>query len=198
MAAVAIARTDFSAAELRVAAKRSADTKQAFRILAIAMILDGATRDAAARACGIDRQTLRNWVHRYNEAGLDGLADRARSGRPGRLSWVEQGRVARWVEEGATLAGDGVVRFRRVDLKERIARAFGVQLHERSVGKLLRRLGYRKLSVRPLHPQADLAAQEAFKKTSPTWRTTQSARSAPASPSKSGSKMKPGLASKAR
>ncbi len=102
------------------------------------------------------------------------------------------------MKEGATLAEDGVVRFRRVDLKERIARAFGIELHERSVGKLLRRLGYRKLSVRPLHPQTDLAPQVAFIKTSPTWRTTRSARSTPASPSKSGSKMRPGLASKAR
>ena len=64
---------------------------------------------------------------------------------------------------GATLAEDGVVRFRRVDLKKRIARAFGVELHERSVGKLLHKLGYRKLSVRPVNPQTDLAAQEAFK-----------------------------------
>ena len=186
MAAVAITRTELSAAELRAAARRLADAKQACRVLAIAHILDGASREEAARACGMDRQTLRDWVHRYNEAGLDGLADRARSGRPASLSWVEQGRVARWVEEGATLAEDGVVRFRRVDLQKRIARAFGVELHERSVGKLLRRLGYRKLSVRPLHPQTDLVAQDAFKKTSPAWRATRSARNTPASRSKSG------------
>ena len=115
MAAVAITRTDLNAADLRVAARRSADTKQVLRALAVALILDGASREDAARACGMDRQTLRDWVHRYNEAGLEGLADRARSGRPASLSWVEQGRVARWVEEGATLAEDGVVRFRRVD-----------------------------------------------------------------------------------
>ena len=197
MASVAITRTDLSAAELRMAGKRLLDTKQAFRVLAIAMVLDGASREEAAQTCGMDRQTLRDWVHRYNEAGLGGLADRARSGRPASLSWVEQGRVARWVEEGATLAEDGVVRFRRVDLKERIARAFGVELHERSVGKLLRRLGYRKLSVRPVHPQTDLVGQEAFKKTLPTWRAMPSARSTRASRSRCGSKMKPGLANKA-
>ena len=198
MAAVAITRTDLNAADLRVAARRSADTKQVLRALAVALILDGASREDAARACGMDRQTLRDWVHRYNEAGLEGLADRARSGRPASLSWVEQGRVARWVEEGATLAEDGVVRFRRVDLKQRIARAFGVELHERSVGKLLHKLGYRKLSVRPVHPQTDLAAQEAFKKTLPAGRAMRSARSTQANRSKSGSKMKPGSASKAR
>ena len=116
----------------------------------------------------MDRQTLRDWVHRYNKEGLDRLVDRARSRRPARasLSWVEQGKLASWVEEGADLARDGVVRFRRVDLRDRIAAEFGVTLHERSVGKLLRRLDFRPLSVRPLHPQSDPEAQEAFKKTS--------------------------------
>ena len=168
MAAVAITRMEMSAADLRAAAKRSADAKQASRILAIAMVLDGFSREDAARLCGMDRQTLRDWVHRYNKAGLDGLADRARSGRPASLSWVEQGKVASWVEQGAEPARDGVVRFRRIDLRDRIATEFGVELHERSVGKLLRRLGYRRLSVRPQHPQADPAAQETFKKTSPS------------------------------
>ncbi|MGB9166769.1 MAG: helix-turn-helix domain-containing protein [Rhodomicrobium sp.] len=94
---------------------------------------------------------MRDWVHRYNKEGLDGLVDRARSGRPASLSWVEQGKLASWVKEGADLARDGVVRFRRVDLRDRIAAEFGVTLHERSVGKLLRRLDFRPLSVRPLH-----------------------------------------------
>ena len=168
MAEVAITRTDMSAADLRAAAKQAGDAKQASRILAIAMVLDGFSRGDAARLCGMDRQTLCDWVHRYNEAGLDGLADRARSGRPASLSWVEQGKVASWVEEGADLARDGVVRFRRADLRDRIAAEFGVELHERSVGKLLRRLDFRHLSVRPRHPQSDPAAQETFKKTSRT------------------------------
>ncbi len=166
MAGVAITRTDMSAADLRAAARASSNAKQASRILAIAMVLDGFSREDAARLCGMDRQTLRDWVHRYNNKGPDGLADRTRSGRPSSLSWVEQGKLASWVELGAVLARDGVVRFRRADLRNRIAAEFGVNLHERSVGKLLRRLDFRHLSVRPQHPQSDPAAQEAFKKTS--------------------------------
>ena len=168
MGAVAVTRLEHSAAELRAQARLCADGRRACRILAIAMILDGASREEAARAGGMTRQTLRDWVHRYNEAGLDGLSDRARSGRPASLSWVEQGKFASWVEQGADLARDGVVRFRRADLRDRIAAEFGVTLHERSVGKLLRRLDFRRLSVRPQHPQTDLAAQETFKKTSQT------------------------------
>ena len=60
-----------------------------------------------------------------------------------------------------------MVRWRRGDLSRKIARMFGVHLHERSVGKLLHRLGFRHLSVRPRHPQADSSAQQAHKKTVP-------------------------------
>ena len=164
MVAVAVTRMDFSVADLRSAGKRATSIKQGLRLLAIAMVLDGHSREAAAEACGMDRQTLRDWVHRYNEAGIDGLTDRKRSGRPGCLSQIEQAKVAGWVEQGANLAKDGVVRFRRVDLRDRVAGRFGVYLHEGSVGRPLRGLGYRRLSVRTIHPKTDLEAQETFKK----------------------------------
>ena len=72
-----------------------------------------------------------------------------------------------WLEGGPDPAADGVVRWRRQDLRARIASAFGVELHERTVGKCLAALGYRRLAVRPRHPKTDPEAQEAFKKTLP-------------------------------
>lgn len=198
MAGVAITRLDMSVTELRSVAKRLSDNRQARRVLAIAMVLDGFSREDAAQACGMDRQTLRDWVHRYNEAGLEGLTDRGRCGRPASLTDAERAELAGWVDEGADLARDGVVRFRRVDLRDRIAGRFGVHLHERSVGKLLRQLGFRHLSVRPLHPQTDLAAQEAFKKTLPSWSARRLPTAVSVAPLKSGSRMKRALASKAR
>jgi transposase len=188
---------DLSVAELRVAARRAATTRQGLRILAIALVLEGHDRRQAAQTCGMDRQTLRDWVHRYNEAGIEGLADRRRSGRPASLTKAEQAEVEGWVEQGADLATDGVVRFRRSDLRDRIAGRFGVYLHERSVGKLLRKLAFRRLSVRPLHPKTDLEAQETFKKTSPTWRARRLLVTPRASRWKSGSRMKLASASKA-
>jgi hypothetical protein len=65
MVAVAVTRKDLSVEELRAAARRARDTKQGLRILAIAMVLDGHDRHEAAKACGMDRQTLRDRVHRY-------------------------------------------------------------------------------------------------------------------------------------
>ena len=75
--------------------------------------------------------------------------------------------LAGWVEAGPDPEKDGVVRWRRRDLQARIAAEFGVTLHERTVGKQLAVLGFRRLSVRPQHPKSDPEAQAAFKKTSP-------------------------------
>jgi transposase len=75
-------------------------------------------------------------------------------------------RLAARVEAGPDPKVDRVVRWRRIDLKRWIEAEFGVVMHERTVGKQLRELGYRRLSVRPRHPKADAAAQEAFKKAS--------------------------------
>ena len=69
------------------------------------------------------------------------------------------------VREGPKFATDGVVRG-RIDLKLKIEDRFGVVMHERTAGKPLAALGFRRLSVRPRHPKSDPAAQEAFKKTS--------------------------------
>ena len=74
MAALQI-RRDRTPEVLRKQAKSETDKRVARRILAIANALDGMSRDDAARSAGMDRQTLRDWVIRYNEHGLDGLAD---------------------------------------------------------------------------------------------------------------------------
>ena len=138
-------------------------------MLALALVLEGKDRTTAAETCGMDRQTLRDWVHRYNAEGLRGLVNRSRPARPRQLSPGQMAELATWVEAGPDPARDGVVRWRRRDLQHRIAAAFGVAVHERTVGKYLEVLGYRRLSVRPRHPKADPAAQNAFKKTSRRW-----------------------------
>lgn len=167
---VAITRLDLSAADLRQVAARTQDAKVARRILAIALVLEGWSRAAAAEACAMDRQTLRDWVHRYNAFGLDGLSDRPRRNGPRpRLSAAQQARLAEWVEQGPDFARDGVVRWRRIDLQQRIKEEFTVTLHESTIGKMLHRLKFTRLQPRPYHPKKDAAAQEAFKKTLPAW-----------------------------
>ena len=170
MAAVAITRTGLSAADLRREAARTRDARASRRMLAIAPVQEGRPRGEAAAQCGMDRQD----AARLGRTATTPRGSRACSDRPGRpgpkrrLSPAQEAEVERWVEAGPDPAEHGgLVRWRRIDLRDRIERRFGARLHERTVGKLLRRLRFRRLSVRPRHPESDPAAQEALKKTSP-------------------------------
>lgn len=167
MTSVAITRTALDGAGLRAAAAGSSDAKQARRLLALAMVLDGHPRLLAAQAGGMDRQTLRDWVHRYNEHGVEGLRDTRNKGRAPALSAEQMQELEGLVLAGPDLATDGVVRWRCVDLRAQIKARFEVEVHESTVGKLLRRLGMTRLQPRPFHPKSDAAAQEAYKKTLP-------------------------------
>ena len=196
--AVVMTRQDLTAAALRRHAGRCRDGRVACRALAMAHILDGATRAEAAAACGMDRQTLRDWVHRYNADGLAGLRDAPRSGRPAVLLAEQMAELKALVLAGPDLAKDGVVRWRCLDLRSVIETRFQVTVHERTVGKLLRRLGLTRLQPRPFHPKQDLEAQAAFKKTSPNASPRSCHPPPPASQSRSGSRTRPGSASRAR
>lgn len=165
--AVGVTRLELSAGELRQRAWRCGDGRVACRVLAIAHVLEGASRAEAASACGMDRQTLRDWVHRYNADGIAGLSDARRSGRPPALSPAQMQELKELVLAGPDLARDGVVRWRCIDLRSVIKERFEVDVHERTVGKLLRRMAMTRLQPRPYHPKKDAEAQEAFKKTLP-------------------------------
>ena len=194
---IAITRQELGAGELRREARRCRDAAASRRMLALALVLEGSSREEAARAAGMDRQTLRDRVHRYNAEGLAGLRDRPRSGRKPRLTPGQEAELAAAVERGPDPDRDGVVRWRRIDLEALIETRFAVRLHERSVGKVLRRLGFARLSVRPKHPKADEVAQAAFKKASPRWWREPCPSMPAASRSRSGSRMRPASAGRA-
>jgi transposase len=160
-------RTDFSAGELRRLAVATKNANQSRRLLSLAAVLEGMNRTDAARIGGMDRQTLRDWVHRFNERGPDGLKDTWSRGNPPRLSPDQQAELARLVETGPDRAVHGVVRWRRIDLKHLIAERFGVAYHERTVGKILKQLGFSHISARPRHPAQDGQTVAAFKKRPP-------------------------------
>lgn len=160
-------RTDFSAGELRRLAAASKYANQSRRLLSLAAVLDGMNRTQAARIGGMDRQTLRDWVHRFNAHGPDGLKDNWSKGSAPRLSAEQLTALAQLVETGPDRLVHGVVRWRRIDLKRVIAERFGVEYHERTVGKLLHALGFSHISARPRHPAQDARTIAAFKKTSP-------------------------------
>ena len=108
MSAVAVTRRDLSAAGLRRAAACSKDAAAARRMLALALVLEGTARERAAAQCGMERQTLRDWVHRYNAEGLPGLSNKRSPGAAAKLTAEQSAAVAEWVRAGPSLAEDGL------------------------------------------------------------------------------------------
>ena len=156
-------REDYSAETLRRLARRSKDANQSRRLLSLAAVRDGLERGEAAKIGGMDRQTLRDWVHRFNAQGPAGLLDNWTDGPQPRLTSDQLAELTQIIETGPDPKTDGVVRWRRVDLQRVIATRFGVEYHERYVGKLLHKLGFSHMSARPRHPAQDARIVEAFK-----------------------------------
>jgi transposase len=167
MSAAIALRDDFEADELRLLAGRVKDANQARRLLAIAAVYDGMDREEASRIGGMDRQTLRDWVHRFNEHGPDGLINVLSPGRPSKLSAEQKEELRQLVEAGPDPEKDGVARWRCVDLKHVLGERFAVDLSEVSLGRVLKQLGYSHISARPQHPAQNAQAIAAFKKTFP-------------------------------
>src|ERR1700689_1983348 len=157
-------RQDFGADELRRLAAKVKDGAQVRRLLALAAVHDGMNRSEAARIGGMDRQTLRDWVHRFNQHGLEGLIDIKPPGRPARLSDEQKGVLKQLVATGPDPETDGVVRWRCVDLKRVVRERFGIDLSEVSLGRVLKQLGFSRISARPQPPMQDPEAIAAFKK----------------------------------
>jgi transposase len=166
MASAVSLREDYSVSELRRLAAATKNANQSRRLLSLAAVLDGMNRTQAARIGGMDRQTLRDWVHRFNAHGPDGLLDSWSKGPEPRLSQEQRTEITQLVETGPDKAVHGVVRWRRIDLQRVILDRFGVAYHERTIGKLLKALGFSHVSSRPRHPAQDASTIEAFKKTS--------------------------------
>jgi len=167
MSAAIALRDDFEADDLRGLAAKAKDADQARRLLALAAVYDGMDREEAGRIGGMDRQTLRDWVHRFNAQGSDGLINIKPSGRPRKLSAEQEEELRQLVEAGPDPEKDGVVRWRCVDLKRVLGERFGVDLSAVSLGRALKKLGFSHISARPRHPAQDAQAIAAFKKSFP-------------------------------
>jgi transposase len=166
MVAVPIAK-EHTPAELRALARRERDGRVGSRLLALANAPDGMNRGAAARAAGMDRRTLRDWVRRYNAEGVEGLRDRPRAGRPCRLDEGRQATPKALILRGPKLERDGCVAWRARDLRDLVERRSGVRYSETGMLRLLHGLDLSWRKARPIHPEADPKAQERFKKSSP-------------------------------
>ena len=166
-AALGITRMDHTSTDLRALSSRCPDGAQVRRLLALALVLEGRPRSEAAALNGMDRQTLRDWVHRYNADGVDGLKSRRPAGRVPALTEQQKAELRELVVNGPDPEKDQVVRWRCQDIRAEVARRFSVEVHESTIGKWLNQFGLTRLQPRPYHPKKDIEAESSFKKTLP-------------------------------
>ena len=177
MSAAVRLRADYDAQRLRALAKASRDANQTRRLLALAAIYEGASRSAAAQIGGVARQAVRKWAVAFNVHGPEGLLDGKAPGHQPLLNPEQCAALRRIVEAGPNPATDGVVRWRLIDLAQWVYAEFRISISKQTLSRMLRAMGYRKLSARPRHHAQDPAALEAFKKTSPrVWRRSRNMR----------------------
>jgi transposase len=161
-------------------------------LLALAAIYDGGSRTEAARIGGVGLQVIRDWVLRFNGEGASGLIDRKAPGKSALLREEHRSALAQAVEAGPVPWRDGVVRWRLVDLAAWLWEEFGIAASRQTLGRELRRMGYRNLSARPQTHGQDPEAMEAFKKASRKQSPRSVSDTLAANPSRSGSRTKPG------
>jgi transposase len=186
------------AEELRRLGREQTCGRVASRMFAIANVMDGLSREDAATHAGMKRQSLRDWVHRFNTEGVAGLKDLPKKGRPRRMHEGIEKAFCERVDKGPDAVADKLVRWRRMDLQTWLKSEHSINYHERSIGKILKRLGYSHVSTRPVHPQNDPEAMETFKKTSLKRYKTLFPLTQKTKPSSSGFKTRPALGKKER
>jgi transposase len=163
MPALAI-RDDIGSEELRRRPRRERDGRISARLIAIANALEGTDRASAARLAGMDRQTLRDWVHGYNAEGIAGLCNRPAPGRKPKLTEGQMATLKAVVLAGPDPAVDKIARWRIVDLCRWVEKRWGVSYSETGMLRLLWSLDLSHRKTRPRHPQSSEKAQRALKK----------------------------------
>src|SRR6266496_1098239 len=145
-------RDDIDPVELRRRARREGDGRVGARLIALANALEGMDRATAARLAGMDRQTLRDWVHRYNAEGVTGLFNRPLPGRSPELTEGQMASLKAIVLCGPNPAVDRVERWRIVDLCRVVAERWGVAYSETGMLRLLWSLDLSHRKTRPVPP----------------------------------------------
>ena len=152
--------TSLSAQDLARQARQEAEPRVRQRLLAIRLVVMGQTVPHAAAAVGLKPRQLRNWVHRFQAEGLEGLRDRPRPGQPKHLPAQQEEAFRarlRHPPKGVILRGPDIRRLLREEFQAFYSLA-GTYF-------LLHRLGFSSLAPRPVHPRTDPEAQAEFKKT---------------------------------
>jgi transposase len=166
------------------------------RLGAVRLALLGHTAPDIAEQVLLSERSVRAWVARYNAGDTDALFDRPGRGRHKPLTDEQEQQLKDRLRAGPS-AADGVCTLRGQDVRRILEDEFGVVRCLQAVYDLLHRLGFEPLRPRPRHPKADPAAQDRFKRASPSG-SPRSQPPTPASGLRCGSRTRRGSARRGR
>ena len=185
-------RDDYDSSKLRADARKTKDGGQARRLLALATIYDGSSRTEAAEIGGVTLQIVRDWLLKFDALGPGGLTDGKAPGKPSRLNDAQRAAVMAILESGPTPAIHEVVRWRLVDLCQRVLEEFRVVISTQTMSLELRVMSYRKLPARPRHHAQAVGMIKEFKNSGlPLWTRSRASRTSIGKRSRSDSRTKP-------
>jgi transposase len=180
--------------QLRQRSRQQRDAKQRDRYRAVLLALEGHDAPTMARTLARSRRFVQRWVYAYRDHGLEAIGPKRQSGCPSKLPEVKQPSFKERLRAGPTEA-DGVCTLRAKDIRRILQQEFGVEYSLAGVYDLLHRLGFSCLAPRPRHRKNDLAPMQQWVEQAPLLSKPRPS-STPAGRSKSGSKTKPGSASR--
>lgn len=126
-------------------------------------LVDPRPASRIARHTGVSVPTVRLVISTYNRFGPAALATPGKGGR--RNEYLTAAEEAAFLAPFFARAARGDIAT-ATEIHHALEAHLGQAVHRSTIYRLLERHGWRKLVPRPAHPQADPAAQEAFKKTS--------------------------------
>ena len=156
-------QTSLTPDELAKIAKKEPNPRVRQRLLAVRLVVMGNTAPQAAKAVGLKQRQSRNWIHRFNDEGVNGLRDRPRPGQPVKLPRQKEQAFRERIEKGAGQK-DSTPNLRVKNIQRILREEFGADYCLGGTYFLLHRLGFSSLVPRPRHPKADPQAQARFKK----------------------------------
>lgn len=181
--------------ELQSLIRKEKLARLANRFRAILLAIRGRTAKEVAHDLCVSPRSVQEWVRRFNEGGPEALNDRPKPGQPRRLTHDQEIEVVRWMDDGPD--DPGLSSWSGPLIRDRIEEHFGKPMSLAGAYKLLHRLGYEPLRPRPQHRKSDPEAMRAWEQRAP-FLSGASAPRTPTKKSRSGSKTRPGSASKAR
>jgi transposase len=146
--------------------RRSEEARYDHRLHGVLLVAEGLACRQVADLLGDSPGTVGNWVHRFIERGLAGLAEVDRPGRPARLSPEQLWEIDQLLRGTPGEVGLEANLWDGPALAALIERRYGVSLGVRQCQRLFRQLGFRLRKPRPQIARADPELQAAAKKES--------------------------------